>query len=124
MADTDIMGVDIRGIIGAVVGPLVKPAILLKKATSTRIAGELTGGNQPVVTEHKCRGFVETRVRRNRKDSTVRETARVIVLIGDTLGAVEPEPQDRITIEGVTSTIVAKGVARDPASATYTCTTE
>lgn len=69
-------------------------------------------------------GFTEDRVVNTRDRSLGRQTIRVITIMGGSLpSGICPEPGDKITIEGSTSTIVPKGVSRDPAGATFECTT-
>lgn len=121
-----LFGVDISGEIARNIGPGVLDATLTKSTPGTR-TGNLTGGTNPTTTTFTGKGFIDTQRVRFQDGSLVREGAKVVVLIGDTmkdssgnLGV--PEPGDRITIEGTTFTIPEGGrIDRDPAAATYTC---
>ncbi len=115
-----LFGVNISKIIADVVGPGVLAATLIKVTPGTRTAGQLTGGTNPTETSYSCRGFIDSKAKRNAKGSLTEDGTEKVVLIGDTIsgGTVAPAVNDKVTIEG--STYYIEHVDRDPAAATYT----
>lgn len=114
-----LFGVDIAGIIGQVIGPLVLPATLRKMILGTR-SGDLTDGTQPTHVDYAARGFIEDYKDKDIDGTLIRTTDRKITLLGATIASsAVPEPQDTVTIEGKTFYIIK--VLRDPAAATYNC---
>lgn len=113
-----LFGVNISKLIKDSVGPGVLNATLTVVTPASRTAGDLTDGTNPTTTDYDCKGFIDSKEKRRSSGTLVEDGDEVIVLIGDTIGAV-PKVGDRITIEGKTYTI--KQLDRDPAAATYTC---
>lgn len=112
----DIFGVDIAGKINKALGNLVFDLTLHKQAAGTRTA--LTGGTNPVDTDHSGKGFVSD-YRDTQVDGTIvqRGDRKTIILGASLPTGVVPVAGDRVTIEGVERTII--NVERDPAGATY-----
>ena len=101
---------------------MTKPATLIKVTAGTRTPGAISAGTNPTETSFKCRGLVQRATLSKIGGTLVEKGDRVIVLLGATIaGKQVPTSKDKITIEGVTSRIIA--VDRDPASAAYTCLT-
>ncbi|HEU4727678.1 MAG TPA: hypothetical protein VFT22_07310 [Kofleriaceae bacterium] len=98
------------------------PGTLIRVAAGTRTAGTVTAGTNPTSTSYAVQAIpVDTRTLM-RDGTLITGVDRAIRILGATLpSGVVPIPGDRITLEGTTSTIVAEGVSRDAASATYLC---
>ena len=115
------------GIAKIVAGALVKAnmtkaAVLTKVTPGTRLPGAVTSGTNQTIRDFTARGIVQDMRTLMASGTLLADVTRVIRLIGATIatGAI-PEPGDRIAIEGSTSVIVAGGVSRDSASATFVC---
>lgn len=113
-----LFGTDIPALINKAMGKLLLPVILHSVTQGTRTAGSLTGGANPVETDHTCRGFIND-YRDHQIDGTIiRQGDRKVTVLGASIApAAVPKPNDRVTVEGATYTVVA--VKRDPAGATY-----
>lgn len=114
-----LFGINISGIIADKIGPGVLPATLVKRTNGTRTSGHLTAGTNPTEASYSCKGFIDTKQRRNREGTLVADGTETILLIGDTIngGSTAPEIGDQVTIEGVT--YIIENLDRDPAAATY-----
>jgi hypothetical protein len=115
---------DIAGIVGtAIVGAgMTRDAVLTKTTSGTRIPGALTRGTNPTTQDFAAQGIVQDKTRMLAAGTLLADATRVIRLFASTIeGGAEPMPGDRITIEDETSVIVAGGVNRDPAAATFVC---
>jgi hypothetical protein len=113
-----LFGTNISKLIKDNIGPGVLDATLTVVTPGSRTPGSLTGGTNPTTTDHSCKGFIDSKEKKRFPETLVEDGSEVIVLIGDTIGAV-PKVGDRITIESKTYTI--KELDRDPAAAVYTC---
>lgn len=114
----NLFGANISGEILKAIGPGVLSATLTKVTPGTRTVGQLTGGTNPTTASYTGRGFIDVYDEKRMIATSVQEGDRFVTLIGDSFTAI-PEPNDKITIEGETLTIVS--VSRDPDAATYTC---
>lgn len=113
----DIFRAGIANQIAQAMGPLLFPLTVIKRTSSTR-AG-LTGGVNTREEKYSGRGFIDD-YRDSRIDGTIIKVGdRMVTIMGASISVV-PEPDDQITIEGRTWTIVGP-VRRDPAGATYEC---
>lgn len=119
LLDGDIAKIAASALVGA---GMTKPVVLIKTTAGTRTPGAISSGTHPTTTSHPAKGLpVDTRVLM-RDGTLIAGVDRVIRILGATLPAgITPAPGDAITLEGTTSRIVAEGVSRDPASATYLC---
>ena len=106
---------------------LTKPAVLIKVTPGARDPAHVSAGTNPTTTTYRAQGLVASLSAFQIANTLIKDANRVVRLFGATIaGGAVPEPGDRITIEGVTSTIVnddggKRAVQRDPASATYLC---
>lgn len=101
---------------------MTKDATLIVVTPGTRTAGSVSGGTNPTTTDVTARGFVDESLRDLFADTVIEKNDRTIMLLGALItGGVVPKTNDRITIESVTSTIIA--IRRDPAKAGYVCLT-
>lgn len=115
---------DIAGIVGtAIVGAgMTRAAVLTKTTPGTRLPGAVTSGTNPTTQAFAAQGIVQDTTQMLAAGTLIAGVNRVIRLFASTIaGGAAPAPGDRITIEGSTSVIVAGGVSRDAASATYLC---
>lgn len=117
-----LFGIDITKLIADNIGPGVLPATLVKVTQGARTVGQLAGGMNPTTTSYACKGFVDSKDRRDRDGELVHSGAVTILLIGGTIsgGSVAPEIGDRVTIES--GTFLIETLDRDPAGATFTLT--
>lgn len=101
---------------------VTKPATLTKITAGIRMPSAVTAGTTPTEQSYAAQG-IEADLRQLQRDGTLIDGVDAAIrLIGSTIASGQvPAPSDRITIGGKTYTIVADGVARDPASATYLC---
>jgi len=98
----------------------VTDATLIKVAPGSRTPGSLAGGTNPTTTNYACKGFVSS-FESGRIDGTiVKAQDRLISIFAVSLPpGIQPQPNDKITIEGLTYRVVAD-VSRDPASTMFT----
>lgn len=103
---------------------MTKPATLTKVTPGVRQPGAIAAGTNPTERTFAARGLVADMRSFQASGTLLKDISRVVRLFGSTIadGAV-PEPGDRISIEGTTSTIAGEGgaVSRDPAGASYVC---
>jgi hypothetical protein len=120
---------DIANIVaGALVGAgMFKEATLIKVAPGTRTPGAIASGTNPTTTSYGCQGIPASTTALRLSGTLISGVDRVIKIFGATLPAgITPQPGDRITMDGSTSTIVGdaggqSAVAVDPAGACFTC---
>ena len=115
-----ILGTDIAGILRTSLRGMLLDATLTKISAGSVDPNNIGAGPAITETDYTAEGFVES-YDENRIDGTiVQEGDRLVILIGESIQSfVVPEPQDKITIESVTYTIVQ--VTRDPDAAIYEC---
>lgn len=118
----NLFGLDIAQIVSSSIASAggVLDATLTKTSPGTRSPGNLTGGTNPTTIAYSCKGFKED-MSKLRPEILVEEAVGVVSLLGKTIsnGAVAPEADDLVTIEGQVHTILK--VTRDPAAALYQC---
>ena len=117
---TAIFGGVIAPAIAAALGPLLLPATLIKVTPGTRGVDPTTGRN-PTTVSYACRGMTDTYEQAELAESAVITTLhRKVLLLGNTIagGAVAPDVNDKVTIEGATYRVDAI-TERDPAGATF-----
>ena len=119
MASNPLFGVDIAAIVASAIGPGVLDATLNSITEGTRTPGSLTSGTQPTTASYACKGFMDSKNRRERSGQLVDDGDVIIMLIGNTIsaGAIVPKLGDTITIESRTYRI--GNLDRDPAAAIY-----
>lgn len=116
-----LFGIDLAGEINNQLGSLLLPVTLTKVAAGSRTSSSLTGGVNPISTAYSCRGFIEDYSEYSQANGLVQVGERKVTILGGSLSAgIIPEPNDRVTIEGVEYYITGP-IIRDPAGATYTC---
>lgn len=117
-----LFGVDISGLIHRNMSAGLVPITLKQTTPGTRSATNPTAAPAPKTSTHSARGFQDAYTDSQIDGTLIERGDRRILLIGDSITpAAVPQPGDEITIQGETLTIVANGVSRDPAAATYTC---
>jgi hypothetical protein len=117
----DLFGLDIAGIVNDALEEAggVLSGVLIKVAPGSRTSGSLTSGTNPTETPHSFKGFYDNRQLSRLPETRVQQGDRAVLLLGASIsGGVEPEPGDKITMEGET-TSVQSIIERDPAAATY-----
>jgi hypothetical protein len=116
----NLFGANISGQLAAAMGTLLLPVTLTKRVSTGRNPLDPSAGTGLVVGSiTNGRGFMEDYAQRKIDGTTIKAGDKQISILGDTLGSIVPEPNDEITIEGKTRTIVS--VTRDPDAAMYTC---
>ncbi len=114
------LGVDVAKILGQTFGSKVSSVTLVKVVAWDRQAGQLTSGVNPTTQDYSARGFVEDYKDQFIDGTIIQRGDRKITLLGDTIASKAiPEAGDKLRI-GEDSLVIVN-VARDPASATYTC---
>jgi len=116
----NILNANIAGVINSALGNLVFDQTLVK-ITSVRDPSDSTKRIKTQAS-YPCKGFVDSYTDKWVNGETIKITDRKIIILGDTLeSGIIPETGDQIIAENTTFTIVANGVTRDPAGATYEC---
>lgn len=101
---------------------MTRKATLVVVTPGTRTTSAVSAGTNPTTTNVACRGLVVKWTRRTLGQTNVTPADRIVMLLGATIAAgVVPKVDDRITIEGSTTTIVS--IERDAAAAAYNCLT-
>lgn len=119
MTIPDIFKKQIAKKINDKLGPLVFEFTFHKVVPGTRGA-DLTAGTNPTETDYTVNGFVDVYKDFVIDGNRIKNGDRKIILLGDSFPTgVEPEPDDKVTAEGVKRTII--NVKRDPAGATFEC---
>lgn len=72
----------------------------------------------PVPVEYQCKAIVEAYADKFRLEGLVAANERKVLILATSL-SVRPQPQDRVTIRGITFTIT--DVKTDPAEAVFEC---
>lgn len=72
----------------------------------------------PTPTSYTCKAIVEKYAERFRLEGLVEQNERKVLILSDSL-SVTPEPGNRVTISGITFTILE--VQTDPATAVWEC---
>lgn len=101
-------------------GPVgVRPAVLIKVTPGTRTGGAVSGGTNPTTASFAATGLITDYSAFEQQNSLIKDGDRKVMLFGASIatGAI-PDPNDRVTIDGATYTIVGP-IKRDPAKATY-----
>jgi hypothetical protein len=95
---------------------------LFLDATLTRdVAGTITDPADPpapTATPYACKAIVETYSDYFRQNGMVDAKDRKVLILADSL-TVQPVPNDRVTISGITFTVMEVGT--DPATAVWEC---
>lgn len=106
---------------------MTKPATLIKIAAGSRTPGAISAGTHPVSTSHPVTAVPGNITQMRLDGSLIAGVDRVIRIFGASLpSGVVPAPNDKITMDGVTSVIVGdsggnRAVDADPAGACYVC---
>lgn len=102
----------------------VLTGVLIKRTSTGRTPGNLTGGRNPTDASHSFQGFVENRNEVRSGGTLVSAAGQFVSILGATLpSGITPESGDQIEIEGTTFNVL--GVpGRDPAAAVYECLVE
>ncbi len=74
----------------------------------------------PTTVDYSCKAIAEKRNTKFDKGGVVLSGNYRVIILANSL-SVDPLPNDRITISGVTFTICDGGVVTDPARACWTC---
>ncbi len=72
----------------------------------------------PTSTDYPCKVVVETYAEKYRMDGLVKANDRRVLILGNSV-AVVPTINDRVSVRGITFTVI--DVQTDPALAVYTC---
>lgn len=104
----------------------VQAATLVKVTSGTRAPDAQSAGTNPTSTSHACKAFVGSFTSTELDSTLVKSEDRTISIFGASIADDKtPEPNDKITFDGVTYRIVGGkdglGVRRDPASVLYLC---
>lgn len=119
LLDGEIAKIAASALIGA---GMTKDAILIKVTPGIRNPAAVSAGTNPTTVSYPVKGIPADTRSLMASGTLITGVDRVIRILGATLPAgVVPVSGDRITMESSTSTIVAQGVSRDPASATFVC---
>ena len=115
-----LFGQNISGLIKQHVAPGLLDATLTVVTHTTY--GDLTAAPSKTTVDHACKGFIDDNLGENLDETLAERGDKVVVLIGDTIdaGDTAPRTQDLIVIESTTYRI--HRIDRDPAAATYACT--
>lgn len=104
--------------VGAAFNALFLPATLTRDAVPSSPAYEPFDPPAPVSVEYSCRAIVEAYSDKFRLEGLVQANERKVLILATSL-SVRPQPQDRVTIRGITFTVV--DVKTDPAEAVWEC---
>jgi hypothetical protein len=96
----------------------LRPAVLVRQASTMRVPGQPSGGTNPSQAEYACEGFVTSTSLRFIGGTAVSSGDSVIRLMRQTL-AVVPRLQDRVRINGREYRVLGVDVGSD-VSAGYT----
>ena len=112
------------GLVGA---DLFRDATLIKVTPGTRTPGAISGGTNPTTASFPCQGVPGSTTTLRLNGTLIAGVDRVVKLFGARLPpGVVPAPGDRVTMEGITATIVGdaggnSAVMVDAARAVYVC---
>lgn len=116
----NLFGARIAEKVAKALGPSLLPVELKKKVLRPLDASDLTGPQPSSISTYECRGLLDTYDASRTPGTVIRQGARVVLILAETLPAsIVPETDDRVVIEGSTFEIVGP-VERDPDAATYT----
>lgn len=103
-------------------GPVgVQGCTLIKATPGIRTPNAISAGTNPTTQSFAASGLITDYSAYSVANSLVKAGDRKVMLFGASIaGGAVPEPNDRITIDGTTYTIIGP-VGRDPAKATYIC---
>ena len=115
-----LFGARIAEKVGKALGPSLLPVLLKKSFVRPVDPADLTGPQPSSTRTYTCRGILDTYETSRTSGTVIQQGSRVVLILGSTLpNNIEPEPDDRVVIEGQTFEIVGP-VERDPDAATYT----
>jgi hypothetical protein len=113
---------DIAQIVGDAIpaAGLTRDAVLTKLTDGATAPGKTSGSGNPTAQTFAAQGIVSDYNAFELQSTLIKAGDRKVKLIATTIaGDAKPEPNDRIAIEGATYVVIR--VARDAASAVYTC---
>lgn len=119
-------GLDIAQIVGDAIASAgdVLPVTLTKITPDTRDAADITGGLRPTPQDYEVRGFFQNATSERIGNSLVSQSGEFVSILGSRLPEnIEPESNDRVTIEG-RNYLIIEVVSRDPAAALYVCSVQ
>jgi len=102
--------------IGGAMQRLFLPAALARDVPA--VGGDPFDPPAPTTAHYSCRAIVEAYSEKFRLDGTVQQNDRKVLILANSI-TVRPQPNDRITISGITFTVIE--VSTDPAEAVWTC---
>lgn len=115
----NLFGADIAGEIARELGPELLLGTITRRTPGSRSSSNLAAGRAQTVSTHEFRGL-RMGLSGLRKNTILPEARDAVLVLGDTVTpAIVPTVNDRITIEGVSFSIV--DVSRDPDAAAYIC---
>lgn len=117
----DIFGLNLAKIIddSIVKAGGTNTGVLIKTIGGVRTPGNLTGGTNNTTQNYDFRGFRDNSTNKRRSGETVKAAGETVSIFGNSLPAgVEPEANDKVTIEGITFEVL-EVKERDPAAALY-----
>lgn len=103
-----ILGIDWKDDFGDEFADDFLDATLIRVTEGTRTGGDLMAGTNPTSTNYACKGYEASWTAKEMatisllNGDRIRVTDRKIVLLGKSLGAIEPRQGDRVTIGGAT----------------------
>ena len=101
---------------------MTKPAVLTKITPGDRMPGQISAGTNPIETMYTAKGLEASLTALAQSGTLIAGVDAAIRLFGATIaGGAVPAAGDRVTMAGVTYTIVDQGVSRDSAGASYLC---
>jgi len=115
---------DIANIVNDALGSagMFKPAVLIKVTEGTSTPGQVSGSGNQTFASFAARGIEASLAQLKLEGTLITGVDAAIRLFGASIANGQvPAPGDRITIGGVTYTIVVEGVSRDAAAASYVC---
>lgn len=104
--------------VGSAFKALFLPATLTRDVVPSSPAYDPFDPPAPVPVEYPCKAIVEAYADKFRLEGLVAANERKVLILATSL-SVRPQPQDRVTIRGITFTVV--DVKTDPAEALWEC---
>lgn len=102
--------------IGNAMAGLFLDAVLTRDAPG--VGGDPFDPPAPVATDYRCKAIVEAYREQFRLDGLVEQNDRKVLILANSL-SIRPAAGDRVTISGITFTVIE--VSTDPAEAVWTC---
>lgn len=102
--------------IGSAMSSLFLPATLIRDVP--QVGGDPADPLPPIPATFNCRGMVEAYSQYFKANGLVEQNDRKVLILAASL-SVRPKPNDRVTIAGITFTIM--DVSTDPAEAVWEC---